>query len=474
MMRVSYLYLVESVLAVVRCTFAATVDWTTISNDRGDRLPDFSFCGYHASNEPLPSTSVAPSVILSPAGGDQTSDIQSALDNIAISGGGVVKLDQGTFHISSGLTVPSNTILRGSGTASTELSVIKQTAGIPLISLGNGTTHRAPPLVTSGILNKYVGIGASTMTVQDAGGFQVGQEVFISRAATEEWIRYNGMANLIRDNTPQTWISVGTIISEPRTIKYINGNNVTLTIPLTDALDRRYMEPYLASFSRPPTSKEIGLENLSITLSPTCSGAVVNNNADPCSDSAISISSWTVDSFSNASRITIEDVGLYRDANTDNSAGYPADITVLGSQILIQDSGQYGLNTAKAFAVVTGAGTPGPNAVLRHVVRSGLQLIYPHQRWAHGFLAEDTDAGVTYINRGTAGSGHGWAINAGVAWNVRGDVQIQSPPLGVNWGIGSSGTILADTNGTMINNGTSVTPQSLFQAQLSARKKQKG
>ncbi|KAM0815394.1 hypothetical protein AB5N19_01188 [Seiridium cardinale] len=328
------------------------------------------------------------------------------------------------------------------------------------------------------------------MTVQDAGGFQVGQEVFISRAATEEWIRYNGMANLIRDNTPQTWISVGTIISEPRTIKYINGNNVTFTIPLTDALDRRYMEPYLASFSRPPTSKEIGLENLSITLSPTCSGAVVNNNADPCSDSAISISSWTVDSFvrqvnmtgfntfvtvqSNASRITIEDVGLYRDANTDNSAGYSADITVLGSQILIQNSGQYGLNTAKAFAVVTGAGTPGPNAVLRHVVRSDLQLIYPHQRWAHGFLAEDTDAGVTYINRGTAGSGHGWAINAGVAWNVRGDVQIQSPPLGVNWGIGSSGTILADTNGTMINNGTSVTPQSLFQAQLSARKKQKG
>ncbi|KAK6075131.1 hypothetical protein SCUP234_07834 [Seiridium cupressi] len=437
MMRVSYLYLIESVLAVVRCTFAATVDWTTISNDRGDRLPDFSFCGYHASNELLPSTSVAPSVILSPAGGDQTSDIQSALDKIATSGGGVVKLDQGTFHISSGLTVPSNTILRGSGTASTELSVIKQTAGIPLISLGNGTTHRAAPLMTSGILDNYVGIGASTMTVQDAGGFQVGQEVFISRAATEEWIRYNGMADLIRGNTHQTWISVSDVGASP-------------------------------------TSKEIGLENLSITLSPTCSGAVVNNNADPCSDSAISISSWTFDSFSNASRITIEDVGLYRDANTDKSAGYPADITVLGSQILIQDSGQYGLNTAKAFAVVTGAGTPGPNAVLRHVVRSDLQLIYPHQRWAHGFLAEDTDAGVTYINRGTAGSGHGWAINAGVAWNVRGDVQIQSPPLGVNWGIGSSGTILADTNGTMINNGTSVTPQSRFQAQLSARKKQKG
>lgn len=176
-----------------------------------------------------------------------------------------------------------------------------------------------------------------------------------------------------------------------------------------------------------------------------------------------------LDIQSNSSRITVQRLGLIRDADTDNGAGYPADITIKGTQVLVRDSGQYGLSTAKAFAVVTQAGTPGPNAVVRHVTQSSAQQLYPHARWAHGFLADDTDASVSFINRGTSGSGQGWSINAGVAWNVRGDVQIQSPPLGVAWGIGSTGKIVSPTNGTMIQSGSAVTPKSLFDAQLSAR-----
>lgn len=274
-------------------------------------------------------------------------------------------------------------------------------------------------------------------------------------------------------------------MQQPRVIGSIKGKDVTFTVPLTDALDKKYMSPYLATFSSPATSHEIGLENLSITLSPSCSGVALNTKGE-CNTEAISVLPWTVDSYVrqvnvtgfntfvnvqyNASRITIEKVGLFRDRDTDKSAGYPADIAVLGSQVLIQDSGQYGRKTAKAFSVATQAGTPGPNAVLRHVVQSDIQQIYPHQRWAHGILAEDTDAGVIYFNRGNAGSGHGWAINAGVAWNVRGAVQIQSPPLGVNWGIGCTGAVSKDTNGSMVDTGTAVTPQSLFSAQLAKRK----
>lgn len=38
-------------LALGRYVSAAAVDWTSIANSRGDRLPDFSFCGYHASDQ---------------------------------------------------------------------------------------------------------------------------------------------------------------------------------------------------------------------------------------------------------------------------------------------------------------------------------------------------------------------------------------------------------------------------------------
>ncbi|KAI2468788.1 hypothetical protein F4781DRAFT_251002 [Annulohypoxylon bovei var. microspora] len=471
-------------LALGQCAIAADIDWTTIKNSRGDHLPDFSFCGYHASDKALPSATSPSSTTLKASSNDQTSQIQAALNKASTSGGGVVLLGAGTFKISPGLNIPNGTTLRGSGIASTHLSVSKLKDGVPLISLGNGTAHKVQALSTNSITDSYVGVGASTVTVKDTKGLKVGQAVFVNRAATAKWIRYDGMADLTRDNKPQTWIKEGQLVQQPRIIQAISGNKVTLTVPLTDALDKNYMSPYLATYTAPAISSEIGLENLSITLTPTCSGVALNSK-NGCNSEAISVSPWTVDSYirqinvtgfntfiniqANASRITLDHVSLYRDRNTDKSAGYPADIGIMGSQVLVQDCGQYGIKTAKAFSVATQAGTPGPNAVLRHVVQSDLQQIYPHQRWAHGLLAENTDAGVIYFNRGNAGSGHGWAINAGVAWNVRGAVTIQSPPLGVSFGIGVTGKV-TDTNGTMVGTGKAVTPQSLFSAQLSKRK----
>ncbi|KAL2291681.1 hypothetical protein FJTKL_11896 [Diaporthe vaccinii] len=181
------------------------------------------------------------------------------------------------------------------------------------------------------------------------------------------------------------------------------------------------MNPYVSVYTPPPTSAEFGLEDFSVTLWPTCSGVALSNST--CTAPAISISSWMVDSYirrvnltgfnnfiavqNNASRITMSSVGMYRDKYTDNSPGYPADISIAGSQVLVQDSGQYGLASAAAFAVITQGRAPGPNAVVRHVARGARQSLHPHQRWAHGFLADHTAAPVELVNRGTAGSGQG-------------------------------------------------------------------
>ena len=75
-----------------------------------------------------------------------------------------------------------------------------------------------------------------------------------------------------------------------------------------------------------------------------------------------------------------------------------------------------------------------------------------------------------FSNRGTARSGQGWAVTSGVSRNVQGVLTIESPPLGVNWRVGCRGEKRKGTNGSFVEYGEQVTPVSLFEAQLAARR----
>lgn len=189
------------------CTALATIDWTTITDGQGNHLPDFSFAGYRSSDVSLPS-SVASLVTLNAASGDQTGRIQAALDQVSAAGGGAVQLGNGTFPISSGLNISSNVVLRGSGVSSTKLTLSKPFQGQPAFNMGNGTDRKVKPSLSSNISNTFVGIGSSVVTVTDSKGFGVGQPVFVNRAVTAKWVRDNGMADLVRDGKPQTWLGV--------------------------------------------------------------------------------------------------------------------------------------------------------------------------------------------------------------------------------------------------------------------------
>ncbi|KAK7718699.1 hypothetical protein SLS64_002659 [Diaporthe eres] len=227
----------------------------------------------------------------------------------------------------------------------------------PVFGMGNATNQQVNPSFSSDITNALVGIGSSVVTVKNIKGFRAGQTVFVNRAVTDNWIRDNGMADLVRNESRQEWIKIGTLIQQPRVIQSISGNNITFNTPLTDALDKKYMRPYLSVYTPPPSSSEVGLEDFSVTLTPSCSGVILTNKT--CSVAAISIYPWTVDSYirrvnltgfnsfitveTNASRISISNVGIYRDKDTDRSKGLPADISISGSQVLVQDRGNTAL-----------------------------------------------------------------------------------------------------------------------------------
>ncbi|KAM0190295.1 hypothetical protein ACHAPA_010697 [Fusarium lateritium] len=454
-------------------------------SSRGDVIPDFSFAGYHNSAIILPDLAI-PNITLSfnSSVNDVKSLIQEAIDSIASSGGGSVILPAGKWPMTAGLNVSSNVVISGSPDDQTIL-ILQERPSTPVFTLGSpGNSSKPQYGFRSNITNDYVPIGSSAVEVANSSGFAVDQLVYVSREATESWIRYNGMSNLERDDVSQTWIPEDKRILSPNQVSGVYGTNITLRIPLTDNFDSKYLQPQLIVYTPPKNNKEMGVRDLEIQVADTCSGTSMDDQT--CNSAAVYFPPWTVDSWvsgltlkgfnrffqvdQDAARITIQNTTMNRDRDIQGSA-LPFDILIQGSQVLIQDCEQVGIPSARCFSVATESLTSGPNAVLRHKTRSNVQTIYPHERWAQGLLVEDTSVPTYFVNRDIKGSGHGWSINGGVGWNLNGSIlEFESPPLGINWCIGCG----EDKNGpkgnaSFVESGRRVSPESLFSAQLENR-----
>ncbi|RBH35693.1 hypothetical protein C3F00_045315, partial [Pseudomonas sp. MWU13-2860] len=148
-------------------------------------------------------------------------------------------------------------------------------------------------------------------------------------------------------------------------------------------------------------------------------------------------------------------------------------------QTLVDRSSSTGSKKSFYYAPQSQAG--GPNVLLHFTVRAeACGNIEPHQRWATGLLVDNADisGAIGLGNRGTDGSGHGWSMGWGVAWNAKADqLAIAAPPGATNWAIGSSGELtpyLPDAKqldpapklGETDSTGVRVGPDSLYLMQL--------
>jgi hypothetical protein len=203
------LYVILAVPAIL-ATGPVNIDYhdKSLKTSKGDAIPDFSFAGYHASNKPLPATERAVSGKLSATSGNQAKRIQAALDKIGSMGGGVLLLAAGRYRLSSGLTIPNGTTLRGAGVGKTVL--LPKDGTTDVVTMGQKTGN--PRTSTSvAITDQYVPIGATDVNVQSASGVAVGQTVWVQRAVTAKWVRANGMNDLVRDGKQQTWLKASTL-----------------------------------------------------------------------------------------------------------------------------------------------------------------------------------------------------------------------------------------------------------------------
>ena len=111
---------------------------------------------------------------LSPSGGNDTSAIQTAIS--ACPSGQVVKLNAGTFNISSPINVKSGVTLRGAGMGSTIIKGISGMSGAYVIGFNAGSSLGASVNITSGSSK-----GSSTITTGSAHGWKVGDIILIDQ-----------------------------------------------------------------------------------------------------------------------------------------------------------------------------------------------------------------------------------------------------------------------------------------------------
>jgi hypothetical protein len=477
----------------------------------GDRIPDFSYAGYMGGGVALPSVPVKYTVHSS--GKDDTQPIQSAIDAVAalpLTNGfrGAVELDQGVFTCSATIILSADGIvLRGKGagnngttirmTGSPHTAIViggnapaaDHSAGADQRTVGQPPANQ-PQTAAAGttITDAYTPCGSRVFTVADATTFAAGDNIEIRRPVTDSWVHFMEMDDLRRDGKPQTWIGKSRMLVMQRKITAVDGNRITIDVPLTDALDAKFTTPPGVMVRKARPSQRItqtGVEDLHIQCPPLeidyghAPYSGIRIGGDDCWVKNVYFEETMNTTVLAGSRITMQQV-VVTHTYPNLGASKPADFSFEGSQNLLDRCGSTGGNT---YFVWTSSLIPGPNVVLNSTFRGHGSRIQPHQRWSTALLVDNctiADGGIDFMNRGVAGSGHGWTMGWAVAWNcIAKTYIIQDPPGAFNWAIGCIGSrqqtarlfdsspLLAE--GIFESHGKPVTPQSLYLAQLADR-----
>ena len=255
------------------------------------------------------------------------------------------------------------------------------------------------------------------------------------------------MDDLVRDGKPQTWLTVGSDLIAERRIVKISNNTLTLDVPLSDSYDLAYLSPpgvVVEKIIFTPHIKQSGIENMHIIspLQPISHTerhfTALRLNGEDCWAKDLFIEETMNSVGVSGQRITVEGVTVSRKALHQGSSR-PAEFAPNGSQVLIDRCKVIADNV---WFIATGKGISGPIVIL-NCDFIGDKRAESHQRWSTGMLYDNVRAkngGIDFRNRGSMGSGHGWSMGWGVAWNCEAkDYAIQNPPGSCNWMIGCIG-----------------------------------
>ena len=448
----------------------------------GNSIPDFSYSGYMAGEQPIPMAGIK--VVVPVKDGDATLRIQSALNYVSkLPVGkdglrGAVLLEKGIYQVAGTLKInASGVILRGSGVGTG--GTLIQASGLDRIGVIRilGKNDREIEAETQ-ITDVYVPVNAKQITIANAAGFKVGDQILIHRPSTKEWISTIGTEHFGGGITSLGWKAGQRDLYWDRKITAINGNTLVFDAPITTALDQKYGGGLVASYKWEGRISQSGIENLKIQSTYNKTNikdeyhrwnAISIENVSDCWIRQIVFEHFAgsaVNILETSKRITVEDCKSL--APVSEIAGERRNTFLTsGQQTLFQRIyAEYGLHD---FAV--GYCAAGPNVFVQCQSYLPYSFSGAIDSWASGILFDIVNVdgqALSYLNRGQDGQGAGWAAANSVFWQCSASrVDNYQPPTAQNWAFGTWAQFAGDGYWDMSNE--QIQPRSLYYAQLKDR-----
>lgn len=454
------------------------------SDSLGNRIPDFSYCGYKASEQRIPDVPVK--ITVPQKSGDATARIQAAIDYVSKlplgTDGfrGAVLLLPGRHEIIGQLKiVASGVVLRGSGIGENGTQLVnvgKDRATLITVS-GQDNKELSPEVK---IANAYVPVNAHSFSIENIAQFHKGDHIIIRRPSTLNWIQALGTYHFGGGITALGWKPGERDLYFDRMITAVNGNTITIDVPLTTALDTTYGGGYVAKYQWDGRIDNVGIENLQLISEydknnlkdeeHTWMAITVGNATDAWvrQVSFLHFAGSSVMILESAKRVTVEDC-ISQQPVSEIGGERRNTFYTAGQQTLFQRCVAY--DGIHDFAA--GYCAPGPNAFVQcesnlpHDFSGGIDS------WSSGILFDVVNVdgnALRFGNSGQDGQGAGWAAANSVFWNCSAArIDCYKPPTAQNWAFGSWSQFAGDGYWGESNN--SINPRSLFYAQLSERLK---
>ena len=453
------------------------------ADERGNRMPDFSSCGYAGGDRPIPDAPVR--VVVSSVKGDETARIQRAIDYVASlpagSNGvrGAVLLLKGRHEVLGGLQITnSGVVLRGQGVG--EDGSILVAAGLDrrtLISIAGQNILPRSTKEAWPITDDYIPVGTTSFHFKDAGGLKVGDTITVIRPSTKAWIDQLGATDF-GGGEGGGWKPGGRDILWERVIRSIEGDRVTVDAPITTAIDKDFGGGSVEKYDRPGRISNVGVENLrlesifdagnpkdenhswcAITMEKVCDAWIRQITFEHFAGSAVAV-------YENCRRVTVEDCLSLAPASEIGGYRRHTFFTMGQQTLFLRCFAEHGRHD---FSV--GHCAAGPNAFVQCEASGALDDSGAIESWSSGTLFDNVRIdgnALTLGYRAGNNAGIGWAAANSVLWNCSASViRCSNPPGAQNWSFGSWGGFEGD--GVWRNSNGFMKPESLYAAQLVER-----
>ncbi|MCS7033100.1 MAG: DUF6298 domain-containing protein [Phycisphaerae bacterium] len=451
-------------------------------DERGNRLPDFSYCGYAMQERPIPDVPVR--IVVPVRAGDNTRRIQAAIDYVSQLPPddrgirGAVLLQRGKHEIAGGLHIrASGVVLRGCGSETLLVGTGNDRRTLIRIT---GAPQTAATNVNPVQIRTYVPVGADAVGLEHpaGAGLAVGDLVAIRRRSAPEWIRLLGMDDLGGDRHGPAWKPGTRDLVWHRSIRDVRDDRIVLDAPLTMAIDPAFGGGSIVKISWTGRIENVGVENLSLVSIESPShekdedhawfGITIENARDVWVRQVTfrHFVGGAVAAWETASRVTVEHCASLRPISEIGGWRRIAFFTA-GELTLFKHC--YSELGRHDFAV--GHAAAGPNAFVQCEANGALAHSGPIDSAAAGVLFDlvriDGNA-LSLMNRHSAAQGAGWTAFNCVLWNCSAAwIHNFAPPGATNWAFGTWGEFAGD--GRWFGSNGYVQPLSLFQHQVRRR-----